>query len=40
MCIYRKVFVFNPISNQLNVLVGYNLSFNKSLNTSYFEIDG
>ena len=40
MSIYRKAFVFKPISNQLNVLAGCNLSFTKSLNTSYFEIDG
>ena len=40
MCIYRKAFVFKPISNQLNILVGYNLSFTKFLNTSYFEMDG
>ena len=36
MCIYRKAFVFKPISKQLNILVGCNLSFTKSLNTSYF----
>ena len=40
ICIYRKAFVFTPTSNQLNVLVGCNLSFTKSLNTSYFEMDG
>ena len=40
MCIYRKAFVFKPISNQLNILVGYNLSFIKFLSTSYFEMDG
>ena len=37
MYIYRKAFVFKSISDQLNVLVGCNLSFTKSLNTSYFE---
>ena len=31
MCIYRNAFVFKPISNQLNILVGCNLSFTKSL---------
>ena len=40
MCIYRKAVVFKPISNQLNILVGFNSSFTKSLNTSNFEIDG
>ena len=34
MCIQRKAFVFKPISNQLNILVGCNLSLTKSLNTS------
>ena len=34
MCIYRKAFVFKPISNQLNILA------NKSLNSSFFEMDG
>ena len=38
MCVYRKVFVFKPISYQSNILVGYKLSFTKSLNGSYFEI--
>ena len=40
MCIYRKAFVFKHISNQLNILVGCDLSFTKSLNTSYFEMAG
>ena len=42
MCIYRarKVFVFKPISKQLNIIVGCNLSFTKSLDTSYFEMNG
>ena len=39
MCIYRKAFVFKPISNQSNILVGCNLSSNKSLNTSGFEMN-
>ena len=39
MCIYRKAFVFKPISNQLHILVGWNLSFIKSLNTSYLKMD-
>ena len=37
MFIYRKIFVFKPISNQLNILVA--LSFTKSLNTSYSKVD-
>ena len=40
MCIYSKAFVFKPISKQLNILVGRNLSFIDSLNDSYFEMDG
>ena len=40
MCIYIEAFVFKPISTQLNILVGCNLSFTKSLNTSYLERDG
>ena len=40
MSIYRKAFVFKPISNQLNILTGCKLSFTESLNTSYFEMDG
>ena len=39
MCIYSKALVFKPISKQLNILVGCNLSFTKSLNTPYFEMD-
>ena len=40
MCIYSKAFVFKPISKQLNIPVGYNLSFTNSLNTSHFKMDG
>ena len=40
MCIFRKAFVFEPISNQLNILVGCKLGLTNSLNTSYFEMDG
>ena len=39
LCFLSKI-VFKTISNQLNILVGCNLSFTKSLNTSYFEVDG
>ena len=39
MCIYRKAFVFKPVSNQLHILVGCNLSFTKSLNTSHIEME-
>ena len=40
MCIYGKKIVFKPISNQLNILVGCNLSFTQSLNTLYLEVNG
>ena len=40
MCIYSKAIVFKPISKKLNIILGCNLSFTKSLNTSYFEMDG
>ena len=36
----KYVFIFKPFSNQLNIFVGCNLSFTKSLNASYFEMDG
>ena len=36
----KYVFIFKLISNQLNILVGCNLTFTKSLNASYFEMDG
>ena len=39
-CNYREEFVFKPISNQLNILVGCNLRFTGSLNTFYLEIGG
>ena len=39
MCIYREAFVFKSISNQLNILLGCNLSSTKSLNTCDFEVD-
>ena len=32
MGIYSKAFVFEAISKQLNIIVGCNLSFTKSLN--------
>ena len=40
LCNYREEIVFKPISNQLNILVGCNLSFTGSLNTFYLEIGG
>ena len=40
MCNYKEEFVLKPISNQLNILVGCNLSFIGSLNASYLEMDG
>ena len=36
----QQTFVFKAISKQLNVLVGCNLTYTKSLSTSYFEMDG
>ena len=32
MGIYSKAFLFEPISKQLNIIVGCNLRFTKSLN--------
>ena len=40
LCNYREEFVFKPISNQLNILADSNLSFTRSLNVSYLEMDG
>ena len=39
LCNYREQFVFKPISSQFNI-VGCNLSFTRSLNASYPEMDG
>ena len=39
LCNYRRLFVFKPVSNQLNIFVGYNLSFSKSLNAFCLEMD-
>ena len=38
-CNYREEFVFKPVNDQLNIIVGCNLSFTRSLNASYFEMD-
>ena len=35
----REEFVFKPISNQLNIIAVCNLSFTRSLNASYFEMN-
>ena len=40
MCNYREEFVFKPISSEFNIVVSYNLSFTRSLNASYLEMDG
>ena len=40
MCNHKEKFVFKPISNQLNTLVGFNLSFTWLLNASYLKKDG
>ena len=34
LCNYREAFVFKPISNQLNILVGCSLSFIRYINAS------
>ena len=39
-CTYREEFMFKPISSQFNVVVGCKISFTRSLNASYLEIDG
>ena len=39
-CNYRKEFVFQVISNQLNILAGCNLTFTRFLNASYLEMNG
>ena len=39
LCNYREGFVLKPISNQLNILEGCNLSFTRFLNISYLETD-
>ena len=39
LCNYREEFVCKPISNQLNILVGCNLSFTWSVNVYYLEMD-
>ena len=40
LCNYREKIVFKPISSQFNIVVGCNLSFTRSLNASYLEMDG
>ena len=40
LCNYREEFVLKQISSQLNILVGNNLSFTRSLNVSYLQMDG
>ena len=40
LCNYREGFKFKPISSQFNIFVGCNLNFTRSLNASYFEMDG
>ena len=36
---YSEGFAFKPISKHLNILVGCTLSFTRSLNASYLEMD-
>ena len=40
LCNYREAFVFKPISNQLDILAGCNVSFTRWLNASFLEMDG
>ena len=40
LCNYREEFKFKPISTQVDIFVGCNLSFTRSLNVSYLEMDG
>ena len=37
---YKEEYVFKRIRNPLDFLMGCNLSFTRSLNTSYLKIDG
>ena len=37
---YRKSFVYEPVSNQLQIFWGCNLNFTRSLNASYLETAG
>ena len=39
LCNCREEFVFKPITNQFDIFVGCNLSFNRSINASYLEMD-
>ena len=40
LCNYSEEFVLKPISNISNIIVCCNLSFTRSLNVSYFQMDG
>ena len=40
LCNYREHVALKPISNQLNIPGACNLSFTRSLNVSYLEMDG
>ena len=37
---YKEKFVCKPISSQFHIFLGWNLSFTRFLNVSYFEMDG
>ena len=39
LCNYREEFVFKSINNQLSILADCNLSFTRSLNASYLQMD-
>ena len=39
LCNYRETFIFEPVSNQLQIFGNCNFSFTRSLNVSYLEMD-
>ena len=40
LCYYGEEYVVKPMSNQLSIFLGCNLSFTKSLKASYLEMVG
>ena len=40
LCNYREEFAYKTISNQLIIRLDFNLSFTRSLNASYPNMDG
>ena len=39
LCNYRKDFLFEPVSDQLQIFVGCNLSFSRPLNAFYLKMN-